>query len=477
MPEGRGEGSLNTRTPEYLNTALFAPGDRVLVAVSGGADSLALLHMLAVARTALEIEVVAVHVHHGMRGAAADADLAFLQELCSNLRVELAVSHARVPELAAERRISVEEAGRAARYELFAQIAVRRSCNKIATAHHADDQAETVLLSLIRGGGPDGLAGIPERRRIGTPASPEMVRPLLHRTRAELEAYCREHDLEPRHDSTNDDPCYRRNRIRAEVLPLLAEMEPRVRQHLLRVSALAAEDRDALDELARELLARASRVDENGNRSLLLQPLLEAPRALRRRASKLFVRSVLGYVAEAPIEAVLGLVERGEGPAVCLPGVQVRIRAYSDRLVAERFSAPTETLSDVIPFDGGRGARIPWRPGSRLRSKIQAPPADPRTSPEEAFLDVAALRPPLLLRTPQRGDRFQPLGAPGTRLVSDLLRDRRIPREARAHAVVVADSEGIVWVEGGGIAERARLRAESRECLYLEILTVNDGTV
>src|SRR5687768_6850750 len=251
----------------FFDGSCFSPGDRVLVAVSGGADSLALLHALAHDRESLALTLFAAHVHHGMRGDEADADVDFLEGICAEWAVPLLVERVGVPELAKRERISVEEAGRNARYSALDKLAQEHGCNRVATAHTADDQAETVLLNLFRGTGIDGLAGIPARRPLsGDLGAPELVRPLLRRWRRDTEAYCAEHALEPREDRTNRDLRYRRSRIRHELLPRLRDYDPDVKSHLVRLADQAREERDLLNDAASALLAGARIESDDGER-------------------------------------------------------------------------------------------------------------------------------------------------------------------------------------------------------------------
>ncbi len=464
-------------------------GSRIVVAISGGVDSLALLHLIASIGSFDPLEFLAVHVHHGMRAEAADADVEFLRQTCDAWGVPLEVVYRDVPALAAERRISVEEAGRIARYEALEALARERGCNKVVTAHHADDQVETVLLHLLRGTGLDGLRGMPERRPLSPKSgAPELVRPLLGVWRHELEAYCREHGLEPRHDWTNDDLRYRRNRLRQEVIPLLQSLAPAVKQHLLQLAQQARDEVAVLEPLAADLLHQARRpAPEPWRRAggppewLVLARALrptaldaatfaQAPRATARRALRLLFREVAGPPADVPFEAVEAVLclAGGVGTAVDLPGCGIRARRVSGTLLLERQRPPQRDLPEKVLVAGPGEYTVPAM-GLKLRFAAGAAPADPRLPPEEACLASAAVRWPLRLRAPERGDRFQPLGSPGSRLLSDVFVDRKIPAEARASWPVLEDTEGILWVCGIAVAERARVASPGDPCLRLRI--------
>ena len=217
--------------------SLFAPGTAVLAACSGGPDSLALLHLLLSLRERWQLQLAAAHFEHGIRGAASLADAAFVRDFCQARGVPFYLGQADVPGYASAQQLSLETAARTLRYRFLRSTAAKLGeGTRIATAHQADDQAETVLMRILRGTGVDGLAGI-------APRAGELIRPLLCATRAEIEAYCRQQGLEPRHDATNDVPDCTRNRLRLELLPqLAAEYNPDISAALCRLAAIASEE-------------------------------------------------------------------------------------------------------------------------------------------------------------------------------------------------------------------------------------------
>lgn len=249
-------------TAPSLDREHIRPGDRVCAAVSGGADSVALLLLLhaanALPRNALGVGLSAVHVHHGLRGAEADADLAFVQELCARLQVPLHVHHASVPErLAAgvnpNRAETVEEAARELRYACFAQVIAEGHADLVLTAHTLDDQAETVLMKLLRGAWTEGLSGIhpvmevqgarrKEPAEVDQGIAGRIVRPLLRVRRAELEEWLRGQGQSWRTDSSNADQAFTRNRVRHHLLPILREYNPAIDQALANLAGLAREE-------------------------------------------------------------------------------------------------------------------------------------------------------------------------------------------------------------------------------------------
>ena len=211
----------------------------MLVGFSGGPDSVCLLHFLHYLAGKKHFDLAAVHVHHGLRGAAADADARFCRDVCKQWDIPFLLYKKNVRALAKKLDLSTEHAARKARYEAFAQAAKKTGACKIALGHHLDDQAETVLLNLLRGTRAEGLCGIPVRRMLNK--TTEIVRPLLCITRAEVEEYLKENDLCCVTDQTNFDEVYTRNWIRRELLPMLEKKQPKIRQHLAGMAAQLAE--------------------------------------------------------------------------------------------------------------------------------------------------------------------------------------------------------------------------------------------
>jgi tRNA(Ile)-lysidine synthase len=426
------------------------------------------LHALVAARGALGLSLFAVHVHHGMR-AEGEADVAFLADCCRRWRVPLGIQRENIPVLAAQTHVTLEEAGRDARYAAFFRHARAFRCGLVATAHTQDDQAETVLLNLLRGTGTDGLAGIPPRRPLRREVPEvEVIRPLLYTSRREVEAYCAAHNLQPRHDMTNEDLRHRRNQVRHTLLPLLEQFHPGTKERLAETAAQTRADVELLRQQAAALYVEALLPLPLGPEtvaSLDAALLAERPASLVRRAL-LLTLDRLGVEADRGAqERLLALVYQ-DGKPFDLPGGQTRARREGEQLLLERahptlLPTPEET---AVTLSG-----ITYLPGFGLTLEVQEGPTplDPRCPPEQIYLDIAHLYPPLLVRPPHTGDRFHPLGAPGTRLLSDLFIDRKVPRERRASWPVLCDAEGIIWVVGLAVAERVRVTAATTSCLRI----------
>lgn len=293
----------------------------VLLALSGGADSCALLHLLAADAAKKGYPLHTAHVHHGIRGEEADRDEQFCRALAARYALPYHVLHADVPALAQERGESLEMTGRRVRYDYFATLMQQLHLPLLATAHHADDNLETVLLRLVTGSATAGLGGIAPSRPFGCGT---LIRPLLHTTRAEIEAYCEKNGLSFVCDSTNGDTAYLRNRLRAELLPVLNSIAPHIRTQVLHTCEILREDDAYLETLADALYTRA--VTPDG--ALLLSELQAAPPPLQKRAMLMALRRLSpdARMQHCHMEALCHLltVQHGE---TCLP---CDIRAIAD---------------------------------------------------------------------------------------------------------------------------------------------------
>jgi len=403
-------------------------GATLVVCVSGGADSVALLRLL---HAAGSWPLVVFHLDHGLRTESA-ADAVWVVSLCRDLGVACEVATVALRELARARKQGLEQAGREERYRRVAALASRLQAQAILTAHHRDDQVETVLMHLLRGAGATGARGVPARRACG--ATP-LLRPLLHVPRADLHDYLRSLGQDWREDRSNRDLTLRRNALRHRVLPLLEDAEPGFSQALLTWSQAQSDGKGAGGVLYRQL------------RDHDLEPS-------RQRVRR------LGELAAGSAGEALHL-----GPwLITRAGAELE---WQDLRAGPRPPLPSRRII-------GPGSALHGACALLLRQEPQPAAAALRTRPGEAWLDHAAVAWPLAWRPVEAADWWQPLGAPGRQRVFKTLSDRKVPRSRRAQVLVISDAQGVIWIPGLGISQRVRVRDGSATVLHGWVLPVPD---
>lgn len=412
---------------------LFASGDRVICAVSGGADSTAMLWCLYSLRAELGITLRAAHFNHGLRGAESDRDEAFVRALCDRLEIPLTVGRADVAAFAAASGLSSETAAREKRYAFLNAL----PCDKLATAHTADDNVETVLLHLLRGSGLRGLCGIPSKRG-------SIVRPLLSVTHAQTESYLRELGETWVEDSTNALPDCRRNRLRQSVIPLLRQEAPSLSSQVLSAAALLREEDTFLDGLARQLLQSAA----DAPHVWRVAPLLDAPPVLRRRALRLLVGHFLPQdVSQRHIASLEALLASPKPSAqLSLPDGWIARRAYRTLTVCRKM--PRHFSPTVLSVSGV--TELP-EIGLKIFCKTVENFKKSANTPFQFAVKCGMITQSILLARPrQTGDALL-LSNGHTKSLKKLLIDRKIPCPERDRMAVIAAGEVLLGVCGVGV--------------------------
>ena len=436
MP-ARPASDLPARLCRHLDGAgLLPPGSRVLVAVSGGADSVALLFLLHRIAPARELFLEAAHLDHALRPDSS-ADAAHVRTLCLELGLALTARRTDVAALARSRRGGLEEAAREARRAFLRETARERGCDWVALAHQRDDQAETFLLRLLRGAGTAGLAGM-------RAVAPPFVRPLLPFCRAELVAWLAAEGIAWREDASNLDPAFTRNRVRHELLPLLESFNPAVRGRLVELCRQSADDEsDWAQRVAGELQRHAEFAE--GECRLPCVVLAQASPALAGRLVRAALQAVRGdlrRIEATHVAAILSLATgiRPQGEAH-LPGAWVARRyelMWFRQAPPVTRPVPTVTIAEpgLYPLGDGRTLSVQLHDRERGEGALAA----------EFSLDLVGF--PLQLRGPLPGDRLQPGGMTGSRKLQDLFVDHKVTAEARDAAVLVCAGGRLLWVAG-----------------------------
>lgn len=439
---------------------LLAPGDTLLVAVSGGPDSLSLLHALHSLREEIGLRsIAAAHFDHGLRGDESAAEALWVADWCETHGIKCHDGRADVAALAQERKLSIPQAAREARYAFLSETAAAIGANKIATGHTQDDQAETVLLNILRGTGTDGLRGIPRQRGL-------FVRPLLAISRMQIEEYCAEHALCPRRDSSNAKTDYTRNRVRLELLPQLArEYNPGIQNALLRLSEIAVRDSDYLHAQAQAALIDVLREQDAFRLTLDRAALAQLHPALLRYVLRDAIARLRGTVEGVAYEQIDQVCRFISNPAPSFRAVTLTSPICTFRVTE---AAVTLALANV-PSSLAYMSTPLSVPGEATLTEIGW---TIRASFEEnenaTMLDADAVQGELTLRNWRIGDRIAPLGMNGhTKKVSDIFIDAKVPKARRHHIPIIADEAGILWIAGYAVAERAKTTARTTRRLWL----------
>lgn len=433
------------------------PQHAVLVGLSGGVDSVVLLHLLCGLREQGRLSaVMAAHLHHGLRGAEADADAAFCEALCGAWDVPFVCGRAEVRTVAAEKGLSLETAAREERYAFLKRAAAQLGADCIAVAHHMDDQAETLLLHLLRGSGLDGLAGM--RPRTGN-----IVRPLLAARRQDIEAYAQAHGLAFCTDATNASDAMTRNRVRHELLPLLCSFNPRAVEHLCATASLLAQDADYLNAAARAAAGAAAGRDGAGRKALLALPDAVRSRVLKR----LLFEAQGGEVERRDVARLEALLEARTGTQIELRG-GAAAWVDAERLYVGR---PPQESAFAVPFAAPGRTQTPRGAFVAVADRLSRP-----GGAHEACIDWDALPEDAVVRTRREGDRFHPLGAPGDRKLSDVMTDRKLPRWERDVPLLCSGAR-VLWMPGYTIADSIKITPHTERTLHIifEEDTGNDG--
>ncbi len=462
---------INAILQLHASHHMFPPRTRILAAVSGGQDSCALLHALNTLRQELLIELHAAHLHHGIRGEEADRDSQSVTQICRQLGVALSVEEADVPAFARRNKLSLQEAAREVRHAFLERTAHEIGAARIALGHTRDDHIETVLLNILRGTGIEGLQGLP-------PVAGIRIRPLRNVSRQETAEYCREQGIAFVEDSSNRSLRYRRNRVRTELLPELETYyNPEVRSAILRLSEIAVQENDLLQKLAQERFEQVCVRQTQDQIALSAERLSAEHPALQRRIVRLAIQLLRGSlheiefsVIERCMTAIQCALEHGSVAGFTLPGqeMQAKVDSREMRLIRMAKQAPVRSVLEKLSLPGE--TRIEeWDLTIRCTEMAAAACPDFSEQGLTAHLDAEAVRPPLIIRSRQRGDRIDPLGMQGRhRKLQDIFTDRKVPLSERDRIPVIADSEGIVWVPGCALSERVRVHAETSRILRIE---------
>ena len=447
-------------------------GDTILVGVSGGPDSVALLHSLVSLAPKWCLRLVVAHLNHQLRGASADHEAAFVGRLSNVLGIRCEIGSRNVAKYGSEQKLSLQEAARIVRYTFYDEVADKHSAGKIALGHHADDNAESILIHLLRGTGPLGLTGIRPVRH------GRIIRPLIGLTRKEILAFLKQGGFEYMRDRSNLDTKYLRNRIRLELLPKLKEdYNPNTVCALNRLASILRYEEDFWDREVRRTL-QGLILDHTPDRLSLKSRGLSSlhPALLRRlvRQAVLLLKGDLRRLGHVHVEAVARLIAAPspEGRLDLPEGVRV----VRDREVVKFFLYPPKEYAEYVGFEH----HIPSIQTTFIREidislKLSVCDSSEVSHPKNylqttALFDLAAVTFPLMVRNFRHGDRFMPLGMVGSQKVKTFFINHKVPRSNRLRCPILLSGGKIIWVGGYRIDDSAKITEKTKKVLKAELL-------
>ncbi|MBM4330338.1 MAG: tRNA lysidine(34) synthetase TilS [Deltaproteobacteria bacterium] len=445
---------------------MLQPGERLVVAVSGGADSMALLHVLWDLRREFHLSLVVAHLNHGLRPEG-EEEKSFVRKASADLGIPFITRQVDIRAKQKEQRLTLQEAAREARYSFLLEAAMSQKAAKIALGHTADDQAESMIMRILRGSGTRGLSGIPPVR------GDFFIRPLIESWREEIEAFLFEKKVAFLTDPTNRSLKFLRNRIRHDLLPVLEQYNPRLRQTLAQMADLFRAEEACWQNLLEERFPALVRNQKKESITLDIPSLLAQSLPIRLRSFRYAIEKILGHLRRVGFNHILTIENILQSP-----DPNKTLKLPQGLCVAKAYRALTfaKSLKEIIPFEysvSGEGCLEIPEIGREMRFKMlatQAPRIRPQNISNIALLDFDDIDFPLTVRSFRPGDRLQPLGMEGAKKVKDLFIDCKIPAPQRKRIPLLFKEDQLLWVAGVRLDHRIRLKPETKKALRVELL-------
>lgn len=440
--------------------------DHIVIGVSGGADSICLLHILYRLQEKYDLTLHTVHIHHGLRGEEADQDAAFVKKICHQYQIPYEGYYFDIAKEAEIRKMAEEEAGRIIRYQVFADAMAAVKAQKVAVAHTMNDQAETLLMRICRGTGVKGLGGIP-------PVRGAIIRPLIECTREQIEKYCEKQHLSYRIDSTNQLDIYTRNKIRLHLIPWIQkELNPNIIQTLGKTSILLQQEDQYIEEQSEEAFYKCLHLQEEGFVELNIEKLCQNTPVIVRRILRQAVLTVRGHVKDLTYGHVISLEElltKQTGKQVYLPGEMVAEKQY-DLLRISVKSFEIKFCYDIVI-----GQRIYIPEIQKYVAARLLPKEDYGGSVQNVYtkrFDYDKIKDSLQIRSRQAGDKIQTKGMTGTKKLKKYFIDEKIPRLARDRIPLVVEGNNIIWIVGQVISEAYKIEQNTKTILEISVESI-----
>ncbi|HOQ37958.1 MAG TPA: tRNA lysidine(34) synthetase TilS [Acetivibrio sp.] len=448
---------------------LINKGDGIVIGVSGGPDSLCLLHILYSLKDKMGLKLFVAHVNHMLRGDESLKDESFVGDICRKLNIVFESVHIDIGKLAKERGLSLEEAGRMERYRFFDSVADRYGAERIAVAHNKNDQAETVLMNIIRGSGLDGLKGMEYKRG-------RIIRPFLQIERAEIENYCREHGLEPRVDSSNLENIYTRNRIRLDLIPHIDSLfKTDIVKSIGRLADLVREDSSFIEEQIDKVYNNINIEVKESEATLNISEIKGYHIAVIRRIIRNIIKEIRGNlkgIESIHVDSITDLIENGRtGAMLHLPGGLRVLKSYEMlKIYMGEKEAGVPDFNKRVTVPGA--TRI-----DEINSSVEAFIIDEPKNIKDfnkaksdsmvQFFDYDRLKDGINIRYRKDGDIFKPLGSVGTKKLKEFFIDSKIPRHIRDRIPLISKDKEIVWIIGYKISDKFKVTENTKTILKL----------
>jgi len=468
------EFMLENKVEETIQKYNLIPRDEsVLVGVSGGADSMSLLHYLCNSISNAGSRLKVAHLDHGFREKSKE-ETDFVRRMCRKLEVPFYGARINVPYYREKWGLSAQEAARLARLYFYWKAASYFKVRIVATGHHRDDQVETVLLNFLHGSGLDGLTGMQVSRRF---RNLTLIRPLIEVSKEEINSYCMEQGISYIQDESNFKNIYRRNKVRRELLPQLEEYNPRIKEALYQLGRILEADRSYLEKQTRSYFARSARV-ETGRVVIKCSTFKEMPLSMQRRLIRMAYSLAVGVKykpAFMHVEDMVNLACHGQtGKELDLPGGGLAYKT-SRELIIQRFSSCVDSPAPVpLNIPGSTyipGFNLTLYTAIKEVHELSWPPAV-----NQAYVDYQRISLPLYVRAREPGDRFKPLGLNQAKKVKDLFIDLKVPRQERDSCPLITTSNNeIAWVAGYRVSEDFKVTGETQKVLVISMVKTNNS--
>lgn len=444
--------------------SLLERGDCVVVALSGGADSCALLISLNRLAESLCLKIIVAHFNHGLRQDESDNDEAFCHALAQKFGLPFVTK--KMHQTVIPQGMSPEDYFRRERYRFLDDAATRYGANKIALGHHLHDQAETVLINVLRGSGLDGLKGfLPMRQN-------KYIRPLMEVTRREIHDYLNKTGIEYREDSSNNSKVYLRNLIRNDLIPQLKEKyNPQIEQNLARMAEIIRRDDEFISKYVHDILS-STHIKKNDDEVFFSAEYFKTlPPSLGYRVLKALLEGLTPDgrgVSYAHIQSLAGLVnQRSSGKTISLPNHLIAQKEYDRIIIKTNGIEEKHDFEYIMKIPG----EIALRERNLLISVRKGTAAEINFNHADGiYFDGDKIREPLIIRNRRKGDWFEPLGTRGSQKIKQLFIDRKVPRQQRERLALIADQVSVIWIENMHLCERVKISAETINILNVEIL-------